>query len=130
MSREKLFSVTAADCEFQYFAAGGPGGQKQNKTASACRCVHMPSRAVGESRTHREQHLNKRDAFKKMVQSDLFQKWLSMRVKKELGQLAQIEQQIEMELRKVKVEVKDETGKWVPAKDDILKYRKDYEAGY
>ena len=40
MVREKILTVTIHDCEVQAFRAGGPGGQKQNKTSSAVRVKH------------------------------------------------------------------------------------------
>lgn len=111
--KEKLFSVTSKDCEWEFFTAGGKGGQNQNKTASACRVRHVPSGAVGECREHREQLINKKTAFKRMAESPEFQKWVHLESRRKLGQLAEIEQQIEKEMKKVKVEIKDENGRWV-----------------
>lgn len=117
MSKEKLFSVTAKDCEWEFFTAGGKGGQNQNKTASACRVRHPESGAVGECREHREQLQNKRTAFKRMASTPEFQKWISLKAKKVTGQLAIIEEQVNRELKKVKIEVKDEAGRWIDEKD-------------
>lgn len=75
-TREKLFSVTAEDLDWEFFRAGGNGGQKQNKTSSACRCKHAPSGAVGESREHRTQTANRRAAFGRMARSSEFQAWV------------------------------------------------------
>ena len=80
MKKELLFSLTRADFDFTYFCAGGPGGQKQNKTASACRVKHEPSGAVAESRVHREQLQNKRAAWKKCVELPVFQLWLKRKI--------------------------------------------------
>ena len=80
MKKELLFSLTRADFDFTYFCAGGPGGQKQNKTASACRVKHEPSGAVAESRVHREQLQNKRAAWKKCVDLPVFQLWLKRKI--------------------------------------------------
>lgn len=73
--RTKLFSVTIADCEIQTFRAGGKGGQNQNKTESGVRIIHHPSGARGESREERSQLQNKRNAFRRMGQSDVFKRW-------------------------------------------------------
>lgn len=118
MSKEKIFSVTAADCDFQFFTAGGKGGQHQNKTASACRCVHKASGAVGECREHREQGRNKKEAFRRMAETKEFKTWLDLEVKKQLGQLKVIEQEVERELKRVKVEVRDKNGRWIDEKDN------------
>ena len=76
MARVLLGSVTAADCEWSYFRAGGKGGQHQNKASTGARCVHPPSGAVGESRTHRSQLENRRAAWRKMAESPEFTRWV------------------------------------------------------
>jgi hypothetical protein len=73
--RELVFSVTLKDCEVQHFRAGGPGGQKQNKTSSGSRVIHHPSGARGESREERSQPQNTRLAFIRMVNSQKFGIW-------------------------------------------------------
>src|SRR5262249_21430313 len=52
-----------ADVTFDAFGAGGPGGQHQNKTASAVRAVHKPSGLAVVVREGRSQHPNKAIAF-------------------------------------------------------------------
>lgn len=74
--KQRLFSVTKDDFEWQFFRAGGKGGQKQNKTSSACRCIHPPSGAVGESREERSQAQNRKLAFTRCVESKAFQNWV------------------------------------------------------
>ena len=122
MSKELLFSVTANDCDWQFFCAGGPGGQHQNKTASACRCTHKASRAVGESREHREQRRNKVEAFKRMSQTKEFTLWMKMEssrlmVSKEekARREAAIESVVEQMMREenLKIEMKDADGRWI-----------------
>lgn len=75
VDREKVFSVTAKDCEWQTFRAGGSGGQNQNKRDSGVRCKHQASGAVGESREHRKQLQNRRAAFRRMAESKAFKDW-------------------------------------------------------
>jgi protein subunit release factor B len=77
--KTRLFSVTKEDFEWQFFRAGGKGGQKQNKTSSACRCVHPPSGAIGECREERSQLQNRQTAFRRCVESAAFQGWIKMR---------------------------------------------------
>lgn len=121
--RELLFSVTADDCEWMYFSAGGKGGQHQQKTASACRCRHKESGAEGISRDHREQRRNKVEAFKRMANSEKFQTWLKLEtgrrmVSNEERRQKEIQMEIEldrlMEPSNLKIEAKDENGKWIP----------------
>lgn len=73
--RRRVGGVTIKDCIVQTFRAGGPGGQNQNKRDTAVRVVHPPSGAVGESREHRFQLQNKRQAFKRMAETHEFQSW-------------------------------------------------------
>jgi peptide chain release factor 1 len=57
------FAIKDSDLEWDKpFCAGGPGGQHQNKTASACRVRHKPSAIVVECRSERSLHQNQRQA--------------------------------------------------------------------
>lgn len=82
--KELLFSVTAADCDWYYFTSGGPGGQRQNKVATACRCRHKLSGAEGVAREHSMQHQNKKAAFGRMAESPKFKAWLKVETGKYL----------------------------------------------
>lgn len=93
--KQLLFSVTKKDFEFQFFPTGGPGGQNQNKVATACRIIHPASGAVAESRVHRTQLQNKKAAFEKLVKTEKFEKWHKRECARRLGHLAQIEAEIE-----------------------------------
>lgn len=50
-----------SDLDIKFQCASGPGGQHQNKTASACRAVHRPT-GLQIFITGRDQHANKREA--------------------------------------------------------------------
>ena len=121
MPREKLFSVSIKDCEVQTFTVGGPGGGGKDTSNTGVRIVHLPSGAVGEGREERSQLSNKRQAFRRMAQSKLFQAWVR-RTAAQLGGRKSIEQQVEDEMapEKLRVEVKDEKGRWVAAEEKIL----------
>jgi peptide chain release factor len=58
--------LNPADVRFEAFSAGGPGGQHQNKTASAVRVVHTPTRLAVVAREGRSQHRNKAIALKRL----------------------------------------------------------------
>jgi protein subunit release factor B len=109
-----LFSITKNDFEVVFYRSGvGAGGQKLNKTSSACRITHRPSGAVGDSKTHRSQIQNKREAFHRLVASKEFQSWLRIEAGVRLEGYRNIEEKINEELQsdKVKIEIfKD--GKW------------------
>ena len=76
--KQKLFSVTKQDFEWQYFKGTGAGGQKKNKTSSACPCIHPPSGALGTSQEERSQHQNRQIAFRRCVESPAFQSWVKL----------------------------------------------------
>lgn len=70
-----LFSITKKDFKFETFRSGGKGGQHQNTTDSGVRIKHIESGAVGESRSERSQHQNKKLAFQHLIQSKRFKTW-------------------------------------------------------
>lgn len=78
MERQRIVHLTAKDFEVQTFRSGGKGGQNQNKTESGVRIIHPPSGAIGESREERSQMQNKKIAFKRLTNTDKFQKWLHL----------------------------------------------------
>lgn len=116
MAREKILSITRDDFEWEYFRAGGKGGQNQNKTATGVRVRHLPSGAIAESRTHRDQLGNRREAFRKITSDPKFVNWLKVAVAHLRGQPTP-EQIVEkmMEPDKIKVEIK-KNGRWIKEK--------------
>jgi len=113
MKKEKLFSITKKDFDIQTFCAGGKGGQHQNATQSGIRIVHRDSGAVGESRTERSQHQNKKIALKHLTESTKFKVWLNRKAFEIIGKKT-IEQKVEEQMKpeNLKLEIKDEKGKW------------------
>lgn len=122
--RERVLSVTLADCRVDTFHAGGKGGQNQNTRDTGVRIVHPPSGAVGESREERSQLQNKKAAFKRMAQSTAFKLWLNRELyglaadgnrgyawKFEGGRWVRNDAQ-GLDMRDVKVEVRH-LGRWV-----------------
>jgi protein subunit release factor B len=112
--KELLFSVTKKDLEIQTFRAGGKGGQHQNKTDSGVRIIHRDSGAVGESRSERSQHRNKKIALKRLVDSAKFKLWLNRKAY-EINKGKNIEKMIEETMipENLKIEVKNDQGKWI-----------------
>lgn len=118
--KELLFSVTAKDCRWDYFRCSGPGGQHVNKTESGVRCTHIASKAVGQSCDERHKHVNKKIAFKRMAESKKFKEWHKLEVARRTGVLENIERTVEREMKRVKVEVKED-GIWTEVnKNDRL----------
>lgn len=71
--RQKILSVTMADCDLQTFRAGGSGGQNQNKRDTGVRIIHRASGARGEARDERSQWQNKKLAWRRMFEDPKFQ---------------------------------------------------------
>lgn len=102
---ELAFSVSINDCEVQTFRAGGKGGQNQNKRNTGVRVIHHESGARGESREERSQLQNKRTAFKRMVDTPEFKRYIDMRMygigraEAEVERMMQREQDFRTEVR-------------------------------
>lgn len=114
--RTPLFSVTAKDCEWDYYVGSGSGGQKKNKTANCVRCTHRDSGAVGKSEEGRSQRYNKEQAFRKMAGSDVFKRWLRVEYARKAGIADEVERAVEKAMRphNIKTEYKVD-GKWTEA---------------
>lgn len=111
--REILFSVTASDCEWSYTRGTGAGGQKRNKTSSAVHCTHRPSGAHGYAEDTRNQAKNREIAFSRMAETHKFKEWHRLEILRRSGQMAQIDRNVEREMSKIKVEIKDDGGRWI-----------------
>lgn len=104
--RKLIFSLSRNDFEWQFFRAGGKGGQKQNKTSSACRCLHRESGAVGEAREERSQAQNRKAAFRRCAQSKLFESWVKLKASRHEADLKAIELRVDkaMDVENLKIE--------------------------
>jgi len=98
MTNKLLFTVPRKDLELEFFRAGGKGGQKQNKTSSACRITHLPSGATGESRDQREQTQNRRLALERLVSNGVFQTWVKVQAAMQAEGFADIEKKLDAEM--------------------------------
>jgi protein subunit release factor B len=77
--KQLLFSVTKDDFDWQFFRGSGAGGQKRNKTSSACRCIHRESGAKGTSQDERQQSQNRKLAFTRCISTKEFQHWIKLK---------------------------------------------------
>jgi len=109
-----LFSITKKDFTVQTFCSGGPGGQHQNKVASGVRIIHNESRAVGESRSQRSQHQNRKLALQRLVGSSKFKLWLNRKAA-EVIENKTLEQKIDEAIapENLKIEIKNDSNQWV-----------------
>lgn len=69
---EVEIEIKPEDLEVQTMTAGGPGGQHQNKTASAVRMTHIPTGTVVVCRDDRSQHRNRAKALR-LIKSRIYE---------------------------------------------------------
>jgi len=48
-----------------------------------------------------------------MIETNKFKVWHRVEIAKRLGTLAKIEEKVDQEMKKIKVEVKSENGRWI-----------------
>ncbi len=79
--------INPTDLEWDTFRASGAGGQHVNKTESAVRLRHLPSKLVVECQEQRSQHKNREKALK-MLKSQLYQ----LEIEKQNAAKAEVEE--------------------------------------
>lgn len=67
MTVHKILQLSRKDFEVQSFCTGGPGGQHQNRNRTGIRVIHKESGLAAESRVHKSQGQNKKEAFRKLA---------------------------------------------------------------
>lgn len=112
--RELLFSLTKKDFVITWYKTHGPGGQKKNKTANACRIQHPESGAIATGQEERSREQNQKNALQRLLNTPKFRMWHAKKCWEVINQKT-FEQHVDemMTPDKIKVEVKDEEGKWV-----------------
>jgi hypothetical protein len=118
--RELLFSVTKDDFDLQTFRAGGKGGQGQNKRSTGVRLIHRASGARGEARDERSFDQNRKNAFRRLLETPEWKRWYKIECARRLGQAVEIETAVAKALapKNLVVEVHDEEGRWVRWEDE------------
>ena len=112
-NKEKLFTVSKGDFRFDFYRGKGKGGQHKNKKDTACRCTHIASKAVACSEDQRSQWQNKKLAFKRCCETKKFKDWVKIEAARAAGRLKDIDKKVDEEMKRVRVEFKDEKGRWV-----------------
>ena len=113
MKKEKLFSITKKDFRWDYFSGTGAGGQHRNRHKNSVRCFHDPSGAKGSSQDEKSKEQNTKKAWRRCIDSKKFKDWLRIEISRATGKLDEIKKDVDKQMKRVKVEVKDEEGKWL-----------------
>lgn len=119
-SNKPILSLSKEKGDFivQPFKGSGKGGQKRNKTMSACRIIHPASGAVSECQEERSFDQNRKLAFKRLVDKPKFKAWLQVEIARKNGTLARIDEAVNASLspNNIRTEVQRD-GKWEPVSD-------------
>lgn len=118
--KHPLFSVAKKDLQVEYFSGTGAGGQYRNKHKNCVRIKHAESGALVTGQSYRERVANIREALYNLADSKLFRIWLHKKVH-EIVEGRTLEEIIEesMDVNNIRVEVKDEEGKWVEWRETL-----------
>lgn len=112
--RTLLFRLTRKDFIVEALTSGGKGGQRANRRHTACRISHPPSGAVGHSSDESHYKQNEKLAFNRMLETKEFRVWHKLECAKVSGLLDEVDKRVEEEMKNIRVDVKDDKGRWVP----------------
>ena len=118
MGKELLFTLSKDNGDFivQPFKGSGKGGQKRNKTMSACRIIHPASGAVSECQEERSFEQNRKKAFERLVEKPLFKTWHRFEVARQMGYMDEIEAKVEEDMKNIRVEIRH-NERWIDEAD-------------
>lgn len=110
--KKLLFSLTKKNFVIETMKGCGPGGQHKNTTDSAVRITHPESGASAYSQSERSQLINKKMAFKALINSIKFRNWIKLKID-EIDKKQTLEEQVDemMKEENIKTEYKID-GKW------------------
>lgn len=114
MRRKLIHSQTKKDFKVDTFTAGGPGGQHRNRKKTAVRITHRQSGISSSCSTYKSQNQNRKEAFRKLANSEEYKAWSRLEVSRIMGKeiLAQKKVKAQMRPTNLKIEHKID-GRWV-----------------
>ena len=111
--KKPIFSITDKDFEIDWFSGTGAGGQHRNKHQNCCRLKHKETGIIKTGQSSRTREANKKEAFNNIINDKEFKMWLKIKTSEAFGHFSNIEKDVENQMKKIKVEVQDENGKWI-----------------
>jgi peptide chain release factor 1 len=123
MAKELLFSLTKKDFDVQWFSGTGAGGQHRNKHQNCCRLYHPASGVRVTGQSHRDRVANQREAFNNLRNHPKFKVWFNRKVTEALmSETAEERVAKQLDPVNIKIEAKDDEGRWVEIKPEELNY--------
>lgn len=111
--RQRVTIATKKDFDVSYYCGPGAGGQARNKVASGVQIIHRETGAIGRAHDSRSQADNKKNAFKRLLETPKMKFWLAVK-KFEVLQNETIEEAVERDCadKNLRYEIKNATGQW------------------
>lgn len=123
-TQKPFFSLSKSNGDFVVtpYRGSGKGGQKRNKTFSGCRITHAATGLFVECEEERSFETNKKRAFERLCNKPEFRMWLKVETSRRAGKFIGIDEKVEKEMKNIRVDVKDDNGRWIPdiAKDEAI----------
>jgi hypothetical protein len=113
-AKQLLFSITKKDLKIEWFSGTSAGGQYRNKHQNCIRIHHPESGALVTGQSNRERKSNQREAMRNLVNDPKFKLWHTKKCYEVMsGQTIDDRVDKMMADSNIKVECKDELGRWV-----------------
>jgi len=112
--KELLFSVTKKDLNISHFSGSGAGGQNRNRHKNCIRLHHPDSDTHVTGQSHKEERSNMKEALTNLTTHHRFKAWHKQRTQELLSGIT-LEELVDKAMRpdNIKIEVRNEEGKWV-----------------
>ncbi len=116
--KELLFSITKKDFKINWFSGTGAGGQGRNKLMNSCRLTHTPSNTMATGQSNKSRVANQKEALHGVLEHPVFKMWFNQQILEHLsGETVEEKVNRTLEPAHIKVECKDNRGRWTPMKE-------------
>ncbi|KKL85670.1 hypothetical protein LCGC14_1952380 [marine sediment metagenome] len=104
--RALLFRLTKKDFKIEHIRGSGPGGQHRNKSHTGVRITHPASGASASATDSKSQKTNRKNAFRRLVETNRFKKWHRVECARHMFDKKQVEAKVDrmMAPKNLKVE--------------------------